>query len=96
VEQSCGLTETNTSIEVYPNVTHLAKVAYEHEAASMQVINTDASLPKVNAVPRCVVTSAVGRALRGAYGEMLEKTLPGNITALLQQLEARSKNGLRP
>ena len=52
----------------------------------MQIIHSDPFLPRVNVAPHSVVASAVARALRGIYAEMLEEPLPDEFAALLAGL----------
>jgi Anti-sigma factor NepR len=53
----------------------------------MQVVASTPFLPRVNVVPRVVMSSAVGRALQSVYADMLQEPLPHEITALLSRLD---------
>jgi hypothetical protein len=53
----------------------------------MQVVHSEPFLPRVNVVPRMVMTAAVGRALQSVYAELLQEPLPDAFTALLSRLD---------
>ena len=57
----------------------------------MQVVNDDPFLPRVNVVPRSVMSSAVARALQSFYAEMLDEPLPATLTALVARLDSPSE-----
>ena len=57
----------------------------------MLVVDGDPFLPRVNVVPRSVMSSAVARALQGFYAELLEEPLPDNLTALAARLDNPSE-----
>jgi len=52
----------------------------------MQVVKSEPFLPRINAVPRVVMTTAVGRVLQRLYADALDEPLPDALTALLGRL----------
>jgi hypothetical protein len=57
------------------------------EIVAMHVVTSEPFLPRVNNVPRVVMTAAVGRALQTLYAETLQEPLPDALTALLSRLD---------
>ena len=55
----------------------------------MKVVKSEAFLPRINAVPRIVMTSAVARVLQRFYADTLEEPLPDDFSALLERLDHR-------
>ena len=53
----------------------------------MKVVKSEVFLPRINAVPRVVMTTAVGRVLQRLYSDTLEEPLPDDLTALLERLD---------
>ena len=53
----------------------------------MQVVKSEPFLPRINAVPRVVMTTAVGRVLQRLYADALEEPLPDDLTAILGRID---------
>ena len=59
----------------------------------MKIVKSEAFLPRINAVPRIVMTTAVGRVLQRFYADTIEEPLPDDLTALLERLDHRDAMG---
>ena len=59
----------------------------------MKVVKSEAFLPRINAVPRIVMTTAVGRVLQRFYADTLEEPLPDDFATLLERLDQRDVMG---
>jgi hypothetical protein len=57
------------------------------EVIAMQVVKSEPFLPRINTVPRVVMTTAVGRVLQRLYADTLDEPLPDDLTAILGQLD---------
>jgi hypothetical protein len=59
----------------------------------MKVVKSEAFLPRINAVPRVVTTTAVARVLLRLYAPTLEEPLPDDLAALVDRLDRRNGMG---
>jgi hypothetical protein len=57
----------------------------------MNVIGSNAFLPRVNDCPRVVMISAVTRVMKAPYAALLEEALPDNLAAFIHKIDAHRR-----